>query len=136
MPDSSHVYKQILDTGRDGITINSDRIFMYVNEPFAKMIGYSVDELIGMDIFHVTASEYWENVEERTRRRQIGEDVVSQYKLELVRKDGSRFPVEFSVSRIDFEGKSSSLTIVRDISVRKQSEEALRVSEERYQTLW
>lgn len=136
MPDSSHVYKQILDTGRDGITINSDRIFMYVNGSFAKMIGYSVDELIGMDIFHVTASEHWENVEERTRRRQIGEDVVSQYELELVRKDGSRFPVEFSVSRIDFEGKSSSLTIVRDISVRKQSEEALRVSEERYQTLW
>ena len=136
MPDSSHVYKQILDTGRDGITINSDRIFMYVNEPFAKMIGYSVDELIGMDIFHVTASEHWENVEERTRRRQIGENVVSQYELELVRKDGSRFPVEFSVSRIDFEGKSSSLTIVRDISVRMQSEEALRVSDERYQTLW
>jgi len=42
--------------------------------------------------------------------------------LELIRKDGSRFPVEFSVSRIDFDGKSSSLTIIRDISKRVKTQ--------------
>jgi len=136
MSDSLHIYKQIIETGRDGITINTGRTFVYVNDSFAKMIGYSVNELIGMDIFQVTASEYWENIEEKTKRRQTGENVEPQYELELVRKDGSHFPVEFSVSIIDYEGKSSSLTIVRDISARKQSEEALQRSDERYQTLW
>jgi len=131
MSSPPNPYKHILESGRDGITINSGRMIVYVNESFAKMTGYSVDELIGMDIFHLTASEYWENVEERTRLRQAGDQVESQYELELVRKDGTRFPVEFSVAHIEFEGNSSSLTIVRDISERKQTENALIESEER-----
>ncbi len=69
------------------------------------------------------------------RKRQAGDQVEAQYELELVRKDGTRFPVEFSVSRIDFEGIGSSLTLVRDISVRKQAEKALVASEERYRSL-
>ena len=113
----------ILNSVSDGITINSQGVISYVNETLAKMLGYSVSELLGMHVNDVTAPEYHELVLELTKSRQQGKDVVSIYETELIRKDGSRFPVEFNVTRIDYKGKSSSLTIVRDISLRKEAEQ-------------
>jgi len=125
----------ILNSVSDGITINSQGVFVYVNETFAKMVGYNVHELIGMSVFSLVAPDYRELVKDRTLTRQQGLDVVSVYELELVRKDGVRFPVEFSVSRIDYMGKSSSLTIIRDISERKQIVGELRTEKNRLQLL-
>jgi PAS domain S-box-containing protein len=126
----------LIDSVSDGVTVNSQGVLLYVNETFAKMVGYSVSELLGMNVLDVTAPEYLEEIKKRTLDRQQGLDVVSMYELELVRKDGARFPAEFSVSRIDYNGKSSSLTIIRDISDRKQIKSALVESEERYRGLF
>ncbi len=111
----------ILDSVSDGITVNSEGIFLYVNEPFAKMVGYEASEIIGMHVLDFTAHEFKEIVEERTRKRQQGHKVPPLYDLEILRKDGTRVPVEFSSSRIDFNGKSSSLTIIRDVSERERT---------------
>lgn len=120
----------ILNSVSDGITINSQEIILYVNSPFAKMVGYSVEELIGMNILDVTAPEYSEIIQERTHNRQQGIETVSLYEVELVRKDGSRFPVEYSVSHLEYNGKSSSLTIIRDISQRTESNRELQIRED------
>ena len=110
--------KIILDTVHDGITVNSQGILLYVNKRFSEMIGYPESELIGMNVLDLTAVEYRDLVHEKTRLRQAGMEVESLYQVELIKKDGTRLPVEYSVSQIDFFGKSSSLTIIRDISSR------------------
>jgi PAS domain S-box-containing protein len=135
VPDPPINYKQILDSSRDGVAINTGMNIMYVNEPFAKMLGYSAEGLLDMNVLDITAPEYRESINERTSRRQNGETAVSQFVTELVRKDGTRLPVELSVSLIDFKGKRSSLTIIREISERMEAEEELRKSEERFRGL-
>lgn len=62
-----------------------------------------------------------------------GEGPVLGKRLELtaVRKEGSEFPIEISISRIPIEGPPMFTGQLRDISDRKRSEEALRESEER-----
>ena len=135
MPGPPLNYKQILDSCRDGVSINSGINIVYINEPFAKMLGYSKEELHGITVLDITASDYRERVIERTSRRQSGKNAETQFVTELVRKDGTRIPVELSVARIDFEGKSSSLTIVREISERMKAEESLQASEERFRGL-
>jgi PAS domain S-box-containing protein len=64
---------------------------------------------------------------------ETGEGPVLGKRLELtaVRKDGSEFPIELSISRIPIDGPPMFTGQLRDISDRKRSEEALRESEER-----
>ena len=46
--------------------------------------------------------------------------------LEALRKDGSLFPIEISISSLKREGQWWAIGIVRDITLRKKAEEALR----------
>jgi PAS domain S-box-containing protein len=121
----------ILNSVSDGITINSSFTFLYINETFANMVGYSTSELMEMHVLDVIAPEYFDLLNERSRERQQGLELNSIYELELVRKDGTRFPVEFNSSTIEYHGKNARLTITRDISERKQAEKELKEGEER-----
>ena len=51
------------------------------------------------------------------------------------RKDGTEFPVDIMVSPVEGSGEKSILTVIRDITERKQVEAALRRSEERFRLL-
>jgi PAS domain S-box-containing protein len=51
------------------------------------------------------------------------------------RKDGTVFPVEVNLARFDWDGKPVTLGVARDISERQRAQEALRESEQWYQTL-
>jgi formate hydrogenlyase transcriptional activator len=51
------------------------------------------------------------------------------------RKDGTEFPVDIMLSPVKSGGEQSILTVVRDITQRKQAETALRRSEERFRLL-
>jgi len=123
MPGLFSKEQGILNSVSDGVTVNSQGVFVYVNEIFAKMVGYSVTELIGMSAYDLIAPDYVDVIKERAQSRQQGKDIVSVYEIELERRDGSRFPVEISVTRIVYEGKSSSLTVTRDITYRKETEQ-------------
>ena len=49
-----------------------------------------------------------------------------------LRRDGRKFPVELTVSRMELDGRPMFTAIVRDVSERKSAEQALRESEKRY----
>ncbi len=51
------------------------------------------------------------------------------------RKDGTEFPVDIMLSPVESSGERSILTVIRDITDRKQAETALRRSEERFRLL-
>ena len=55
--------------------------------------------------------------------------------LQAVRRDGSVFPIELAVSEIPGNGERYFCGIIRDISARKQAEEALRESQARIQAI-
>jgi len=95
------------------------------------MNGYTRQELIGqsIDILNLTPGD-------EAERREYLEEIQSSGVLRMEdfhrRKDGSIFPIELSTSMITINGRQLVLGIDRDITERKQAEEALRESEALY----
>jgi len=107
--------------------------FFYVNEAACQLLGYSREELLSMSIHDVDLnfptqswSEHWEELKSQ-----------SSFTLESTNRasDGRIFPIELSVNYLEFNGQEYNCVFVRDISDRKQAEEALRESEERFRNL-
>ncbi|MEO0080516.1 MAG: PAS domain S-box protein, partial [candidate division WOR-3 bacterium] len=72
---------------------------------------------------------------QRHRLRLRGEDIPKQYETVFVRKDGRAIPVEVTGARTVWRGELANLTIIRDITKRKETEAALRASEAFSRTL-
>jgi PAS domain S-box-containing protein len=101
----------------DGVKI------VYANKRAAELLGYALDELIGMDSLEITSPRDQELVKTRMLARQRGEAPPHQYELSLVRKDGTEVPVETNASLIEYEGNPASLSFCRDMSERKTFED-------------
>lgn len=118
--------KVILESNVDGITVNTNGILEYVNSAFSNMIGYEKSELLGKTILELHAPEYRDMIKSITERRMLGKPAPPRYEVDLIRRDGSILPVEYSVTLIDYEGKPSSLTAIRDITDRRRAENQLK----------
>ncbi len=69
-------------------------------------------------------------------RRMRGEDVPTTYEFRGIRRNGDVVPVEINAAKIEWEGEPAVLCFIRNIKARKEAEEALRESEEKWRNLF
>jgi PAS domain S-box-containing protein len=101
------------------------------NKAAQQITGYSREEGLGMSLVKTLAPEYLEKALEMLRRKLAGESVTA-YDLEIIAKDGSRIAVEVNTRLVLKDGVPVGVQgIARDITKRKQAENALRHSEAR-----
>lgn len=118
----------ILETTADGFWIvNPERRITRVNSAYARMSGYTTDELTTMQINDLDAIEEAADTTERIRR--IMEHGSETFETKHRRKDGSVFDVEVSASRLHRSDGNYLSAFCRDITDRKTAEAALRTSE-------
>ena len=131
--DSEKRYQAITQTGTAGFWLTRiDGSFLEVNEAYAQMSGYSVEELLGMKISDVEASECPEEVAQH-----IGNGIeTGSDGFETVhrRKDGSTFEVDVCFRYLPMEG-GQFVVFLDDITERKQVGRLLCDSEARMRTL-
>ena len=119
--------KNVLDSMTDGVyLVDKERRIIWANEAFERMIGCPRQELLGMSIATFIAPEYQALALEMRRRKERGEAQVTRYEMELVARDGRRFPVEIHSSLLHGgEMEGIAVAIVRDMTERKRWEAQL-----------
>ena len=99
------------------------------NEAAQKVFGYWEKEALGKNIHQLIAPQGYHDVADKGFKSFVktgcGPAVGKTIELEAVRKDGTLFPVELSVSSADLDERRHAVGIVRDISERKQAEKEL-----------
>ena len=133
---SEEKFSKAFYTSPDSININrlEDGMFLEVNDGFTKITGYSKEDVIGRSSLEINI---WASPEERSRLvdglRSRGE--VANLEVPFQMKDGQEKVGLMSASLIEIDGQQCILSITRDISERKQIEQKLLDSEERYRAL-
>ena len=124
----------ILDNVVDSIiTSNSSGEIISCNPRTEKIFGYSKEEMIGKNLSilmpkkEAVAHDAYINNFVKTRNPKI---IGKGRELEGRRKDGSVFPIDIAVSKLEIDGDMIFIGIIRDITERKKFEQELQHAKE------
>jgi two-component system NtrC family sensor kinase len=128
-------YRQLTENAGEAILVVQDNVIKFANPKGAELSGYSIEELVSRPFVEFIHPHDIDMVADRYARRLKGESVPQIYDFRIIRKDGAIRWGELNAVPISWEDRPAVLCFMSDITERKQAEEALRQSEERYRTI-
>lgn len=136
LQESEHRYRLLVDSSPSAIALHQGGKIIFVNDSAVRLMRANTrDELIGKPIMELVHPEYRQIVAERVRKAVEENQPGAVIEEKFLRLDGTSVDVEVSSSALTYNGAPAVQVIVHDITGRKQSEEALRLAEEKYRSL-
>ncbi len=134
---SETLMRAISETAQDSIVMmDPSGNITFWNPSSERIFGYSSDEALGMDLHALLAPERYHDAHQKAFQHFLatgqGGAMGQTVELEGLHKSGREISVELSLSALEQDDGWHAIGIIRDITDRKRSEEALRESEERF----
>ena len=132
---SEEKYRLLVENANEAIIVIQGGTLKFANPQATELSGYSKDELLSKlftefvhpDDREIAAKYYLATLQ--------SEEVPRGVLLRIVAKDGNTLWAEVNTVLITWEGAPSALALLTNVTERKQAEETLRKSEERYRTI-
>lgn len=127
-------YKRLLDKTHEGIAVIKDDRFVYVNKMMEEITGYSKEELVDMEIDNlVSVLDMDVSVDDYAK---IDCDIyIKPYQFRLVDKNNNVKWLEISTMDIEWNNGNCVLSIMNDVTKRREIEESLKKSKKRKELL-
>ena len=124
--ESEERYRTAIEYSNDGVSLVKEGKHIYVNKKYLEIFGYdNPEDVIGKPSALVVHPDYREEQKEYRRRRQEGGVAPERFEFKGIKKDGTEIFIEASLAKIVYRGEQVLFVFSRDITERKQAEEAL-----------
>jgi PAS domain S-box-containing protein len=125
--ESEERFRNLTEAALEGVLIHEDGIILDANPSLCRMVGYTLEELVGGKLLElIVEPESYDVVIEHIRS-----GASDTYEVVGRRKDGERILCEVSGRLSNYRGRRARVVAVHDITERKRAEEAaLRLIEE------
>jgi PAS domain S-box-containing protein len=133
---SEDKYRTLIETTDTGfVIIDQDGLVLDANSEYVRLAGHhDLSEIVGRSVLEWTAdSEKEKNA--AAVKACFEQGYIRNLEIDYVDAQGSITPIEINATCMEIEGKIQTITICRDITQRKQAEDAVRQSEEKYRTI-
>ena len=104
------------------------------------MFGYSAQDVLGLPLDETIIPARYRQAHSHGMNRMLqrgdGSAVRRRFEFAALHRDGHEFPVEFAIASTQIGGRPTFSAFIRDITERKQAEEALHASEARFRAAY
>ena len=130
--ESERRYRQLIETIPEGIIVHLDGKILYAIAMALETIGENYLE--SGSIFSFIAEEYHQSTRTRLATLELGGS-VQDTEMVVLTQSGDRLHMDISSLLIDYEGQLAVLMILRDVTEKREMEQALRQSELQYRLI-
>jgi two-component system sensor histidine kinase/response regulator len=131
LKESESRQKTLNEATSEGVVLHGNPKIIKVNPSFARMFGYTQDELVGRSIFDLVPPEERKSLQERA-----DSGVEQYYEMTGLRKDGSRFDIEVLGRNIFHRGLPIRVGSIRNITQQKVMEKNLQQSQQLFKGIF
>jgi PAS domain S-box-containing protein len=125
--ESEEKYRTLIESSLTGIFIHQDGKYVFVNNRFAEIHGYTPEELLGKEYWTLIHPDEREALRQIVSKRLKGKIVPQRYEVRRLKKDGGTIYCEIMAALIEYRGRPAVMGNIIDITERKQAEETLRI---------
>ncbi len=123
---SEENYRLLVEKAGEGILVIQDALMRFCNPRLEQISGYPPQELIERPYIDLVHPEDRDMVARYHNRRITGDDVPETYDCRIIDKQGSLRWVEIVAVRFSWDGRPATISLLTDVTERKQVELARR----------
>ena len=123
LQENADKYRNLVESSIDGVAVVQGLELKYVNSSLVKIFGFQNEaEMAGRKFTEFVSPTYRNSMAQMGLNREKGKEVPGRYEFKALRKNGTEFDAEISVSTIPYGEGVARQGIVRDISDKKRAE--------------
>ncbi len=133
--ESEEKYRLLVESAGEGMLMALDGKYTHANQTIVNLLGYSPEEFSQMRVYEIFPDSPDLPGNKHVQELSSGRSIPPTFETRLKTKSGSTVDVILSTNEITIGDKTGFIAVVTDITLRKQAEDALGESEEKFRTL-